>query len=73
MVIYLKKVLNFFTGILLGAGAILPGVSSGVICVILGIYMSHIPDVIKNFRSSKMFKTIKVLNKMHSQSKTQKD
>lgn len=44
-----------------------------VLCVILGIYISHIPDVIKNFRSSKMFKTIKVLNKMHSQSKTQKD
>ena len=44
-----------------------------VLCIILGIYISHIPDVIKNFRSSKMFKTIKVLNKMHSQSKTQKD
>ena len=44
-----------------------------VLCIILGIYMSHIPDVIKNFRSSKMFKTVKVLNKMHSQSKTQKD
>ena len=44
-----------------------------VLCVILGIYVSHIPDVIKNFRSSKMFKAIKVLNKMHSQSKIEKD
>ena len=28
----------FFKGILIGAGAILPGVSSGVLCVIFGIY-----------------------------------
>ena len=44
-----------------------------VLCIILGIYISHIPNTIKNFKSSKMFKAIKVLNKMHSQSKTQKD
>ena len=44
-----------------------------VLCVALGVYISHIPDVIKNFRSSKMFKAVKVLNKMNSQSKTQKD
>ena len=44
-----------------------------VLCIILGVYISSIPDAIKNFRSSKMFKAVKVLNKMHSQSKTQKD
>ena len=44
-----------------------------VLCVILGVYISRIPDTIKNFRSSKMFKAVKVLNKMRSQSKTQKD
>ena len=44
-----------------------------VLCIILGVYISRIPDAIKNFRSSKMFKAVKVLNKMHSQSKTQKD
>ena len=44
-----------------------------VLCVFLGVYISRIPDVIKNFRGSKMFKAIKVLNKMRSQSKTQKD
>ena len=44
-----------------------------VLCVILGVYVSRIPDAIKNFRSSKMFKAVKVLNKMRSQSKTQKD
>ena len=30
--------LNCAKGILIGSGAILPGISSGVICVILGIY-----------------------------------
>ena len=44
-----------------------------VLCVFLGVYIYRIPDVIKNFRGSKMFKAIKVLNKMRSQSKTQKD
>ena len=44
-----------------------------VLCIILGVYISRIPDAIKNFRSSKMFKAVKVLNKMRSQSKTQKD
>ena len=44
-----------------------------VLCVALGVYISRIPEAIKNFRSSKMFKAVKVLNKMRSQSKTQKD
>ena len=30
-------------------------------------------STIKNFKTSKMFKAVKILNKMHSQSKTQKD
>lgn len=44
-----------------------------VLCIILGVYISHIPNMIKNFKTSKMFKVIKVLNKMHSQSKMEKD
>lgn len=44
-----------------------------VLCVILGVYVSRIPDAIQNFRNSKMFKAVKALNKMGSQSKTQKD
>ena len=44
-----------------------------MLCVFLGVYISRIPDAIKNFRGSKMFKAVKVLNKMRSQSKTQKD
>ena len=31
-------VLDIFKGIALGAGCILPGISSGVLCVIIGIY-----------------------------------
>lgn len=44
-----------------------------VFCMILGVYISRIPNTIKNFRSSKMFKAIKVLNKKRTQSKMQKD
>ena len=29
---------NYIKGILIGAGAIIPGISSGVLCVIFGIY-----------------------------------
>lgn len=39
---------NFLIGILIGFGAILPGVSSGVFCVIFGIYESLI-SCISNF------------------------
>ena len=34
----MKYFYNFLIGILMGFGAILPGVSSGVFCVIFGIY-----------------------------------
>ena len=44
-----------------------------VLCIILGVYISHIPNMIKNFKTSKMFKAIKVLNKKRTQSKMQKD
>ena len=44
---------RFFIGILLGAGAILPGVSSGVICVILGIYDKLIDSIIGLFKDFK--------------------
>ena len=44
-----------------------------VLCIILGVYVSHIPESIKNFRNSKIFRSVKVLNKMRSQSKRQKD
>ena len=56
--ILLKKIRNFFIGILLGAGAILPGISSGVLCVIFGLYDKLIDSVLelfKNFRKNFSF------------------
>ncbi len=44
---------RFFIGILLGAGAILPGVSSGVICVVLGIYDKLVSCIINLFTDFK--------------------
>lgn len=44
-----------------------------ILCILLGIYISRIPNAIKDFKSSKVFKAIKVFEKMSSQSKTQKE
>lgn len=53
----MKFILNFSKGILIGAGAILPGISSGVLCVIFGIYeklldsvLNFFSDIRKNFK-----------------------
>lgn len=40
---------NYLKGIGIGAGAILPGISSGVLCVILGIYDKLIDSVLNFF------------------------
>ena len=56
--IYLVKIKDFFIGILLGSGAILPGISSGVLCVILGIYdklINSIFGLFKNFRKNFLY------------------
>lgn len=52
----MKFIKNFFKGILIGAGCILPGISSGVLCVIFGIYdllldsvLNFFHDIKKNF------------------------
>ena len=52
--------------VLLPQGMTLLEIVLSILCVVLGVYVSRIPDAIKNFRSSKMFKAIKVLNKMRS-------
>lgn len=44
---------KFFTGILIGCGAILPGVSSGVFCVIFGIYEKLVNSIINFFKAPK--------------------
>ena len=44
-----------------------------ILCILLGIYISRIPNAIKGFKSSKVFKAVKVFKKMRSQSKIQKE
>lgn len=53
----MKFMLDFIKGILIGAGCILPGISSGVLCVIFGIYekllnsvLNFFTDIRKNFK-----------------------
>jgi putative membrane protein len=51
---------NFFIGILIGCGAILPGISAGVFCVIFGIYEKLINSItsllkFKDFKKNFMF------------------
>lgn len=50
---------NFIKGIAIGAGAILPGISSGVLCVVFGIYEKLLDSVLGFFKNIK--KNIKFL------------
>lgn len=49
----MKYFLNFLIGIFIGCGAILPGVSSGVFCVIFGIYEKLVDSIINFFKDIK--------------------
>jgi len=49
----LRFIKSFFQGILIGAGAILPGISSGVLCVIFGIYENLLDCVLSFFKNIK--------------------
>ncbi len=44
---------DFFKGIAIGAGAILPGISSGVLCVIFGIYETLLNCALNFFKNIK--------------------
>lgn len=46
-------ILSFVKGIAIGAGAILPGISSGVLCVIFGIYEKLLNAVLNFFKNMK--------------------
>ncbi len=46
-------ILDFFKGILIGAGAILPGISSGVFCVIFDIYEKLVNSILNLFHDFK--------------------
>ena len=43
-------VLNLLKGFGLGAGCILPGISSGVLCVIFGIYDKLVNSILNIFK-----------------------
>lgn len=49
----MKFIFNFFKGVAIGAGAILPGISSGVLCVIFGIYEKLIDSILGFFKNVK--------------------
>lgn len=46
-------IFNYLKGVLIGAGAILPGISSGVFCVIFGIYETLVNSVLNLFHDFK--------------------
>ncbi len=45
--------LDFFKGVAIGAGAILPGISSGVLCVVFGIYETLLNCALNFFKNFK--------------------
>ena len=49
----MKFIFNCFMGICIGAGAILPGISSGVLCVIFGLYEKLLDSVLSFFKDIK--------------------
>lgn len=49
----MKLFYRFVIGIFIGAGAILPGISSGVLCVIFGIYDKLVNSILGFFRNVK--------------------
>lgn len=49
----MKFIKDFIKGLAIGAGAILPGISSGVICVIFGIYETLLNCVLNFFKNVK--------------------
>ena len=56
---YMNALSNFIKGIFIGAGAILPGISSGVICITVGLYEKLLDSILNFFKDIK--KNIKFL------------
>ena len=44
---------DYFKGLAIGSGAILPGISSGVLCVIFGIYEKLLDSILNFFKNVK--------------------
>ena len=50
----MKFILDVIKGVFIGSGAILPGISSGVFCVIFGIYEKLVDSVLNIFKDFKL-------------------
>lgn len=50
---FMNYLLDYFKGIAIGAGSILPGISSGVLCVVFGIYEKLLDTVLNFFKDFK--------------------
>lgn len=49
----MQSLSNFIKGIFIGAGAILPGISSGVICMVVGLYEKLLDSILGFFKNIK--------------------
>lgn len=49
----MKYFSNFIKGIFIGSGAILPGISSGVICMVVGLYEKLLDSILNFFKDIK--------------------
>lgn len=49
----MESLSNFIKGIFIGSGAILPGISSGVICMVVGLYEKLLDSILNFFKDIK--------------------
>lgn len=49
----MQSLSNFIKGIFIGTGAILPGISSGVICMVVGLYEKLLDSILGFFKNIK--------------------
>lgn len=50
---FMQFIKDYFKGVAIGSGAILPGISSGVLCVIFGIYEKLLDSILNFFKNIK--------------------
>lgn len=49
----MKFIIDFLKGVIIGAGCILPGISSGVLCVIFGMYEKLLDSILNLFKETR--------------------
>ena len=49
----MENISNFIKGVFIGSGAILPGISSGVICMVVGLYEKLLDSILNFFKDIK--------------------